>query len=58
MSELLNVEEVAKILDKPVPTIKRYARESLLSSTKKGKDFFFNREEVFRYLEISKKSIN
>ncbi|MBT1444546.1 helix-turn-helix domain-containing protein [Shewanella sp. JM162201] len=53
--KLLTLDEVAKILDKSPVTIKRYARENLLSAKGEGDDLVFKEEEVMRYLEFSKR---
>lgn len=53
--KLLTMDEVCKILDKSPTTIKRYARENLLSSVQRGEELRFPKEEVMRYLEFSKR---
>ena len=55
MSEekLLSVDEVAHVLNVSPVTVKRYARECLLSATMVGKDYFFNESEVENYKKIS-----
>lgn len=52
---MLTLEEVCALLDKTPTTIKRYARENLLSSVKENEQLMFPAEEVHRYLEFSKK---
>ncbi|MBB1268918.1 helix-turn-helix domain-containing protein [Shewanella sp. SR44-3] len=51
----LTLEEVCKVLDKSPATIKRYARENLLSSKLEGDVLTFPESEVLRYLSFSKK---
>lgn len=51
----LTLEEVCKLLDKTPATIKRYARENLLSSKQEGDELMFPEAEVMRYLSFSKK---
>lgn len=51
----LTLEEVCKVLDKNPATIKRYARENLLSSKLEGDVLTFPESEVLRYLSFSKK---
>lgn len=53
--KMLTLDEVAKILDKNPITIKRYARENLLSSEGEGDEMKFKEDEVMRYLEFSKR---
>lgn len=53
--KLLTLEEVCQMLDKSPTTIKRYARENLLSSVKEGENLQFPEDEVKRYLEFSKR---
>lgn len=53
--KMLTLDEVAKILDQKPITIKRYARENLLSAQGEGDDLMFKEEEVMRYLEFSKR---
>lgn len=56
MSEkLLNLAEVSQILDKSEATIKRYARENLLTNVGEDDEFTFKEDEVNRYLEFSKR---
>ncbi|WP_076410015.1 helix-turn-helix domain-containing protein [Shewanella sp. UCD-KL12] len=56
MSEkVLNLDEVSKILEKSPATIKRYARENLLTNIGEDDELMFNEEEVLRYLEFSKR---
>ncbi|MGI2260703.1 helix-turn-helix domain-containing protein [Shewanella sp. GXUN23E] len=56
MSEkLLSLDEVCEILGKSPTTIKRYARENLLSSVEDGEELKFPEPEVMRYLEFSKR---
>jgi excisionase family DNA binding protein len=54
-NDYLTLEEVCKILDKSPTTIKRYARENLLSSEQNGQELSFNKEEVMRYLTFSER---
>ncbi len=54
-TKLLALSEVCKMLEKPEVTVKRYARESLLPSVKKGKDLMFPEDAVLRYMEIEKR---
>ncbi|WP_372871480.1 helix-turn-helix domain-containing protein [Shewanella sp.] len=51
----LTLDEVAKILNKTPVTIKRYARENLLSAEGEGDNLLFKEDEVMRYLEFSKR---
>ena len=51
----LTLDEVCTMLDKSPATIKRYARENLLSSKQNGDELTFNEAEVLRYLEFSKR---
>lgn len=53
--KLLTIDEVAKILDVKVVTVKRYARENLLNSIKEGNNLMFPEEDVMKYREITKK---
>ncbi len=53
--KLLTLEEVCKILDKSPATIKRYAREHLLSSVTEGNEIRFPEAEVMRYLDFAKR---
>ncbi|ABM00880.1 helix-turn-helix domain-containing protein [Shewanella amazonensis] len=53
--KLLTLDEVAKLLDKSAVTIKRYAREHLLTNVGEGEELMFREEEVMRYLEFSKR---
>lgn len=56
MSEqLLTLDEVCKMLDKTPTTIKRYARENLLSSVQENGELKFPEAEVKRYLAFSKR---
>lgn len=52
---LLTLDEVCKMLDKAPATIKRFARESLLSSVQEGGELKFNEAEVKRYLSFSQR---
>ncbi|MGI1944166.1 helix-turn-helix domain-containing protein [Shewanella glacialipiscicola] len=52
---LLTLDEVCKMLDKTPATIKRFARESLLSSVQEGNELKFNEAEVKRYLSFSQR---
>ena len=52
---MLTLDEVCELLNKTPTTIKRYARENLLSSVKENDELLFPAEEVHRYLEFSKK---
>ncbi|QSX30756.1 MULTISPECIES: helix-turn-helix domain-containing protein [Shewanella] len=54
-SKLLTLDEVCQLLDKTPTTIKRYARENLLSSIRDGDNLLFHEEEVLRFLEFSKR---
>ena len=60
MSNLLSLQQVSKLLDKSEATIRRYARENLLTPLKdeENEDMHFDEGEVKRYLEISKKFLN
>ena len=51
----LTLDEVCTLLDKTPATIKRYARENLLSNVAEGDDYLFNEAEVLRYLEFAKR---
>lgn len=53
--DILGLDEVCEILGKPEATIKRYARESLLTNIGDENDFRFNKEEVMRYLDFAKR---
>ena len=53
--EILALDEVCRLLDKPEATIKRYARESLLTNIGNEEAFMFNKEEVMRYLDFQKR---
>jgi excisionase family DNA binding protein len=56
MSEsLLTLEQVCELLGKSPATIKRYARENLLSSVEHEGELRFPETEVKRYLEFSKR---
>ncbi|ABM23691.1 MULTISPECIES: helix-turn-helix domain-containing protein [Shewanella] len=56
MSEqLLTLDEVCKMLDKTPTTIKRYARENLLSSVQENGELKFPEAEVKRYLAFSQR---
>ena len=55
MDKLLTLDEVCTILDKTPTTIKRYARENLLSSEQNGDELSFSEAEVMRYLDFSKR---
>ncbi|QIR15570.1 helix-turn-helix domain-containing protein [Shewanella aestuarii] len=55
MDKLLTLDEVCKILDKSPTTIKRYARENLLTSEQNGDELSFSEAEVMRYLDFSKR---
>jgi len=54
-NDYLTLDEVCKILDKSPTTIKRYARENLLSSEQNGEELSFNKDEVMRYLAFSER---
>jgi hypothetical protein len=51
----LTLEEACKLLDKSPATIKRFARENLLSSKQEGDELMFPEAEVMCYLSFSKK---
>ncbi|QYJ86796.1 helix-turn-helix domain-containing protein [Shewanella mesophila] len=51
----LTLDEVCTLLDKTPATIKRYARENLLSNVAEGDGYLFNEAEVLRYLEFAKR---
>jgi hypothetical protein len=53
--EVLSLEETCMLLDKPEATIKRYARESLLTNIGDEEEFLFNKVEVMRYLDFQKR---
>ncbi|ACA85008.1 MULTISPECIES: helix-turn-helix domain-containing protein [Shewanella] len=53
--EILGLDQVCEILGKPEATIKRYARESLLTNIGDEDEFKFNKEEVMRYLDFAKR---
>ncbi|QFU24382.1 helix-turn-helix domain-containing protein [Shewanella eurypsychrophilus] len=53
--KLLDLDEVSKILGKPEATIKRYARENLLTNVGEDDEFKFKEDEVNRYLEFAKR---
>jgi len=50
--DILDLNEVSEILSKA--TIKRYARENLLTNVGEGDELKFKKDEVMRYLEFSK----
>lgn len=52
---LLTLEQVCELLNKSPATIKRYARENLLSSVKEGEELRFPEAEVKRYLDFAKR---
>ncbi|GGP46282.1 MULTISPECIES: helix-turn-helix domain-containing protein [Shewanella] len=52
-NDYLTLDEVCKILDKTPTTIRRYARESLLTSEQHGEELSFNKDEVMRCLRFS-----
>ncbi|GIU24475.1 helix-turn-helix domain-containing protein [Shewanella colwelliana] len=51
----LTLEQVCEILNKTPTTIKRYARENLLTNVGEDDNYLFNEAEVMRYLEFSKR---
>lgn len=53
--KILGLDEVCQLLDKPEATIKRYARESLLTNIGDEEEYKFNKEEVMRYLDFQKR---
>ncbi|RTR40145.1 DNA-binding protein [Shewanella canadensis] len=53
--DILDLDEVSEILNKPSATIKRYARENLLTNVGEGGELKFKKDEVMRYLEFSKR---
>jgi len=52
---LLSAAQAAEILGLKEVAVKRIAREKLLPSTTKGKDFFFTKKDVDAYLEVANK---
>lgn len=54
-TEILSLEETCRLLDKPESTVKRYARESLLTNLGDEDEFKFHKEEVMRYLDSQKR---
>ena len=54
-TKLLTLAETSEILGKPEATVKRYARESLIKSTKESGELLFLEDAVMKYLEISKR---
>ena len=55
LDNLLTLDEVCKMLDKTPATIKRFARENLLSSVQDGDELKFPEAEVKRYLAFSQR---
>lgn len=53
--KLLNLDEVCQVLDKTATTVKRFAKENLISSIEEGGELMFNEQEVFKYLEVQKR---
>ncbi|AQS40101.1 hypothetical protein Sps_05023 [Shewanella psychrophila] len=53
--KVLGLDEVSKILGKSEATIKRYARENLLTNIGDEDEFKFKEDEVNRYLEFAKR---
>ncbi|MPY23713.1 helix-turn-helix domain-containing protein [Shewanella psychropiezotolerans] len=53
--KVLDLDEVSKILGKSEATIKRYARENLLTNIGEDDEFKFKEDEVNRYLEFAKR---
>jgi len=53
--DILDLNEVSEILSKSPATIKRYARENLLTNIGEGDELKFKKDEVMRYLEFSKR---
>ncbi|WP_299795318.1 helix-turn-helix domain-containing protein [uncultured Shewanella sp.] len=53
--DTLDLEQVSEILNKSPATIKRYARENLLTNVGEGDELKFKKDEVMRYLEFSKR---
>ncbi|BAJ00499.1 helix-turn-helix domain-containing protein [Shewanella violacea] len=53
--KVLDLDEVSKLLGKSEATIKRYARENLLTNIGENDEYKFNEDEVNRYLEFSKR---
>lgn len=54
-SNLISAADAAVILGIKEVAVKRIAREKLLPSVAKGKDFFFKIKDVEAYLEMSHK---
>lgn len=54
-NEILGLNEICKLLDKPEYTIKRYASEGLLTNIGDEGEFKFDKEEVMRYLDFQKR---
>ncbi len=54
MSEkMLNLTEASSMLNASETTVKRWAREHLLKSEKKGSELFFPEPDVIKYKEIN-----
>lgn len=53
--EILSLNETCQLLDKPEATVKRYAREHLLTNIGTEEEFKFNKVEVMRYLDFQKR---
>ena len=49
----LTPEDVARLLNKNVQIIRKYAREKTIPATKVGKCWHFNREEIRKIVEGS-----
>ncbi|BCE03090.1 helix-turn-helix domain-containing protein [Marinicellulosiphila megalodicopiae] len=49
----LNIKQAAEFLDVSEITLKRYARENLIPSIKKGKDLLFEIKAVENYKQIA-----
>lgn len=52
---LISAADAAEILGLKEVAVKRIAREKLLPSVAKGRDFFFDKKDVDAYLEMSHK---
>ncbi len=53
--KMLNLTEASSILNVSETTVKRWAREHLLKSVKKGSEILFPEPDVIKYKEINDK---
>lgn len=54
-NKLMSVAEAAAFMNKSEVTVKRWARESLIQSTKQNGEFMFEKSALVKYLEIEKR---